>query len=89
MFMWRRRFRWRDITALCSGDGHRCDKCLTESPGAKYAQQWDKPGFFINVTTVWYLSGLVGEDTGPFRGQRNHPATGHQPKHPRNGKTAT
>ena len=31
--MWRRRFRWRDITALCSGDEGRCDNWLTQSPG--------------------------------------------------------
>ena len=39
MFMWRRRFRWWDVTALGSGEEHRCDKWLTESPGVMYAQK--------------------------------------------------
>gem|GEM_PF-4253681 len=34
--MWHRRFRWSDITALCSGDEHGCGKCLTEAPGVRY-----------------------------------------------------
>ena len=34
----------------------------------------------IALTTVLALSGLVGGDTGPFRGQRNHPVTGTGPK---------
>jgi hypothetical protein len=53
-----------------------------------YSQDWEHPGFFCNVTTVLYLSGLVGGDTGPFRGQGNQPATGHRSKDRRNGRTA-
>ena len=36
MFMWLQRFPWLNITVLCSGDEHGCEKWLTESPRERY-----------------------------------------------------
>jgi len=54
----------------------------------RYAQQQETTGFFINVTTVLHLSGLVRDHAGPFRGQGNHRSTGHRRQDPSKGKTA-
>jgi len=70
MFMWRRRFPWPDIAALCSGDDHGCEKWLTESPGVRYAQKRDKIGFFSNVTTVLASLGPRGGPCGGLFGVR-------------------
>ncbi len=52
MFMWRRHSLWPNITVLCSGDEHGCEKWLTKWPGARYPQNQKNTGFFSNVTTV-------------------------------------
>jgi len=86
--MSRRRFLWRDITALCSGDEHACKKkCLTESPGVRYAQKLENTGFFSNMTTVLSLSDLVGDHTVPVQDQRKHPLTLNRDQDARNGMT--
>jgi len=88
MSMWRRRFPWPDITALCSGDEHGCEKMLDRVSGVRYVQRAENTGFFSNVMRVLPLSSLLGGDTEPFPGQRNHTTTGFWGKHPWIGKTA-
>ncbi|MEI8183808.1 MAG: hypothetical protein WCG29_14010, partial [Desulfomonile sp.] len=61
---------------------------LDRGGSVRYAHKPENTGFFSNVTTVSPPSAHVGDMRGPFRGQRNHPATGYRPKHHRNGKTA-
>ena len=50
MLMWRRHFRWQDVTALCPGNEHRCDKWLTESTGVTYAHKRVKILFFMRYS---------------------------------------
>ncbi len=53
-----------------------------------YDQDHESTGFVVNALTVLPSSAQMGDMRVPFRAQRNHPATGHRPKHPRKGKTA-
>jgi len=88
MFMWRRRFPWPDTTRLCLDNRPRQGFCLNGGSVMMYVQKQPKAGFFSNVTTILPPPGLVGGDTGAFRGPVNHPESSHRPEGPRKGKTA-
>ena len=47
-----------------------------------------RTAFIGNGLTALLQPVIEGGVMGPFRGQRNHPATGHRPGCLRNGKTA-
>jgi hypothetical protein len=85
--MWLQPSPWLDTTRQCSAEGHR-ELALDRERSVRYAHKLENTGFFSNVTTFLYLSGLVGGDTGAFRGRRNHPLTPHWHQEARNGKTA-
>jgi len=52
MFMWHRHSPWLNITVLCWGDEHECDKWLTESPAARHAYKQGRRSLFSNVTAI-------------------------------------
>ncbi len=80
MFMWRRRFPWPDITALCSGKVRPEGLRLTGGRMERYAQQEGKRGFFITMTKVLSPSGLVGNQTWVFRVRGTNPWPVSDPK---------
>ena len=59
--------------------------CLTGGRRDRYAQKGDNIGFFIDLTTVLPLSGLVAGDPGSFQGPGNRPSTPHWHQDARNG----
>ncbi len=86
--MWLRRFLWLDTTRWCSGKAQPERLLLTRGIMKRYAQKKDKSGFFVNMTTVLPLLGLVGNHTRLFRvgGTNQRPVS--DPQNLRNGKTA-
>ncbi len=63
--MWRRRFRSRDISAVCS-DGGDEDIWLTEVHTVRYPQRQGKIGFFSNVTMILPPLSLVTDHPASF-----------------------
>ena len=84
--MWRQPSPWPDTTKLCSGEGQEI--WLTEGQTVRYAQKQENRGFFINVTTVLPLSGLMGGDTAAVSGFRVPSLAPLSSRRPQNGKTA-
>ncbi len=61
---------------------------LTEERWAKYAQNKENGGFFINITAVLSLSGLMGGDKASVSGFREPYLAPLSSRRPQNGKTA-
>jgi hypothetical protein len=72
MFMWRLRFPWLNITALCSGE-ERGGKMIDGVTAGEVRLEIGNYRLFSNATTVLPLSGIVEGDTGAFAGPRVHP----------------
>ncbi len=70
------------------GEGAPTRITLDQRHAVRYAQRHETTGFFNNLTTVLYLSGLVGDHAGTFRGHGHYPPTGHLSQDYRNGETA-
>jgi len=61
---------------------------LTESSIEQYAEERDKRAYFINMTTVLLLLGIVEKRNRIFRVGGTNPQPFSSPKNVRNGKSA-